>query len=202
MARYSQNRFAPVFLVVVIIIVAVVAIVGLARAVFFSGNRTDETAQQVNVSREALLSTGVDRSVQMTIRGPIVADEDFNSYRITVSPDERNLVTYRGYLDAPIDRINLGNNTTAYEEFVHALDKANLALGTPFEGDADDTRGICATGRVYEYEIMDGSDVVQRLWTSTCSGSPGSLEASVEQLTNLFVTQIPDARTPLRAINL
>lgn len=201
MARYSQNRFLPVALVVVIVIIAVVAVVSLARAVFFSGNRSSETVQ-IDTSREALLSTGVDRSVQMTIRGPIVADEDFNSYRITVSPSSRSMVTYRGYLDAPIDRINLGNNITAYDEFIHALDKANLALGEQLKEEDDDTRGICATGRVYEYEILNGTNVVKRLWTSTCKGSPGSLKASVDQLTNLFVNQIPDARTPLRDINI
>ncbi len=202
MARYSQNRFLPVLLIIIVMIIAVVAIVSLARAVFFSGDRNAEQAQQIDVSREALLSTDVDRSVRMTIRGPIVADEDFNSYRITVSPDSRSMVTYRGYLDAPIDRNNLSNNTAAYEEFVHALDKANLALGVAFEGEADDTRGICATGRVYEYEILDSDNVVKRLWTSTCSGSKGSLNASVEQLTNLFVKQIPDARSALRGINI
>ena len=98
--------------------------------------------------------------------------------------------------------MSLGNNVRAYEEFVHALDKANLALGEQFDEDKDDTRGICATGRVYEYEIYDEDTLVKRLWTSTCKGSPGSLRASAEQLTNLFTAQIPDARAPLSKISL
>ena len=202
MSRYSRNRFIPVLLIIVIMIIAIVALVSLARAIFFSGNRSGDSSQQVDVSREALLATDADRKVQMTIRGPIVADENFNSYRITVTPNSRTLVTYRGYLDRQVDRVNLGNNVKAYDEFVHALDKANLAVGVQFDEDKDDTRGICATGRVYEYEIIEGDTVVKRLWTSTCKGSPGSLKASVEQLTNLFTSQIPDAKTPLRKINL
>ena len=202
MSRYSRNRFLPILLVVVVMIIAIVALVSLARAIFFSGGDSKQTTQQVDVSREALLNTSVGHRVQMTIRGPIVADETFNSYRITVSSSSRSLVTYNGYLGQPIDEVQLSNNIPAYDEFVHALDKANLPLGTQFAKDQDDTRGICATGRLYEYEIINGDTVVKRLWTSTCKGSPGSLQASADQLTNLFVAQIPDAREVLRKIRL
>lgn len=201
MSRYSQNRFLPILLTVIIMIIAVVALVSLARAIFFSDNGPG-ASQQVDTSREALLSTDTDRKVQMTVRGPIVADENFNSYRITVTPASRAFTTYSGYLERTIDRINLNNNASAYEEFVHALDKADLTVGKQFEEENDDTRGICATGRVYEYEVINGDTIVKRLWTSTCGGSPGSLRASADQLTNLFTAQIPDAREPLRKISL
>ncbi len=181
-------------------IIAIVAIVSLARAIFFSGG--SQAPQQVDVSRDALLNTSVERKVQMTVRGPIVADEQFHSYRITVTPSSRALVTYSGYLNAQLDSIDLSNNSAAYGEFVHALDKANLALGAQFPEDKNDTRGICATGRVYEFAIMNGSDVVKHLWTSTCKGSPGSLRASTEQLRNLFLRQIPDSAAAIRKINL
>ena len=87
-------------------------------------------------------------------------------------------------------------------EFVYALDKANLPLGTQLSEEKDDTRGICATGRIYEYEIIKGEEVVKRLWTSTCKGSPGSLQASADQLTNLFKVQIPDANKVLSKIRI
>ena len=182
-------------------IIAIVALVSLARAIFFSNSRSSDTAQQVDVNRNALLDTASDRKVQMTIRGPIVADENFTSYRITVTPSARTLTTYKGYLDKQVDRVSLGNNVKAYDEFVHALDKANLPVGTQFDKDKDDTRGICAGGRVYEYEIIDGNKTTQRLRTSTCKGSPGSLRANKDQLTRLFTAQIPDAKTPLNKIS-
>ncbi len=202
MSRYSRNRFIPVLLVIVVIIIAVVALVSLARAIFFSGDRdNNQASQQLDRNRSALLTTSADRRVEMTVRGPIVAEENFNSLRIVVSPNSRTLTTYRGYLDKRIDRIKLGNNVKAYTEFVNALDKANLALGVPFSEDDDDTNGICATGRIYEYQLFEGDQSIMRLWTSTCKGSPGSLKASSEQLTDLFIAQIPDARTPLGNIN-
>jgi flagellar basal body-associated protein FliL len=86
MSRYSsRNRILPVILVVVIMIVAIVGLVALARAIFFSSGSSD-TTQQVDVSRDALLATSEGHAVQVTVRGPIVADENFNSYRITITP--------------------------------------------------------------------------------------------------------------------
>jgi len=201
MANYRTSRVLPIVLVVVIIIIAIASLVSLARVVFFSGPSTD-SAQTVDVSRDALLNTSVDHSVKMTVRGPIVADEKFYSYQITVSPNERSLTTYNGYLGTVVDQTNLPNSIPAYEQFVFALDKADLSKGTELEGEKNDVRGVCATGRVTEFEIINGANAVKKLWTSTCKGSAGSLDASVQQLTGLFTTQIPDATALIRKIDL
>jgi len=201
MANYRTSRVLPIVLVIVIIIIAIASLVSLARVVFFSGPSTD-SAQTVDVSRDALLNTAVDHSVKMTVRGPIVADEKFYSYQITVSPNERSLTTYNGYLGTVVDQTNLPNSIPAYEQFVFALDKADLSKGTELEGEKNDVRGVCATGRVTEFEIINGANTVKKLWTSTCKGSAGSLDASVQQLTGLFTTQIPDATALIRKIDL
>jgi hypothetical protein len=200
MARYSTSRIIPVALVVIIIIIAIAAIVSLARVVFFSGSSS--TPATVDTSREALLSTSADHSVRMTVRGPIVASEEFYSYRIDISPNVRAIKTFKGYLGDVVKSTSLVNSVAAYEEFVYALDKANMAKGTQLEGDKDDLRGICATGRVYEFSILEDDTVVKRLWTSTCKGSSGSLDASVQQLTRLFINQIPDAEDTIDDVNL
>lgn len=205
MSKYKQNRFLPMLLIIVIVIIAIAAIVSLARSMFFSGTddgSEEPTTGQVDESREQLLDTESGNSVQTTVRGEIVGDEEFHSYRITISPSTRTLVTYQGYLGNEVDRINLSNNRQAYDEFVHALDKANMVVGEAFEGEDDDTRGICAHGRLYEYETLQSGESTKRLWTTTCSGSPGSLYANSDQLTRLFVDQIPDARPLLREVSL
>lgn len=201
MVSYRAKRILPFVLVFVIIIVAVVALISLARAVFFNDGASDRSAI-VDTSQQALLNTASDRSVRMTVRGPIVAEEDFKSYRISITPTSRSLTTYVGYLDTVVEQNVLSNNSAAYTEFVYALDRANLSKGVAFEGEKDDTRGICATGRVYEFDIMNGSSVVKHLWTSTCNGSRGSLNASKDQLGQLFVSQIPDANATISNINL
>lgn len=200
MANYRTSRIIPIVLVVVIIIIAIASLVSLARVVFFSGSSTKSTT--VDVSREALLDTTVGRSVSMTVRGPIVADESFHSYKIDISSDARTIKTYTGYLNTIVDQNTLGNNVAAYDQFVHALDKADLTKGKQFEGDKNDTSGICATGKVYDFTIYNGNDAVKDLWTSTCSGSKGSLNASVTQLTNLFTNQIPGASAQIKKVGL
>ena len=201
MANYRTSRIIPVVLVVVIIIIAIAALVSLARVVFFSGSSTPATTQ-VDVSQAALVNTSAGRSVLMTVRGPIVADERFRSYQMTISPSARTITTYTGYLDTVVDQTSLSNSVASYEEFVFALDKANLAKGKQLEGDKNDTRGICAIGSVYEFTILNNGESVKKLWTSTCKGSPGSLEANVTQVTNLFVKQIPGADAQIKKVSL
>ncbi|MFY9228303.1 MAG: hypothetical protein WAO28_03180 [Candidatus Microsaccharimonas sp.] len=200
MARYRTSRILPVALVIIVIIIAIAALVSLARIVFFSSTST--TPATVDTSKEALLDTSVGRSVSMTVRGPIVADEEFQSYQIDISNNVREIKTYKGYLDTVVDSVALSNNVAAYEQFVYALDKANLAKGVELSGDRNDIRGICATGRLYEFTILNNKQPVKRLWTSTCKGSAGSLNANVSQLTSLFVNQIPDAEKLIDRVNL
>jgi len=199
MYRGNSSRIFPIILVLVIIAIVIVVLVSVGRAVFFGGG----SAQiEPDPGREALLSTDAGSSVSMTVRGPIVANEEFNTYRITVSPNNRNMTVYAGYLERVTETKELGNNTRAYEEFVYALDKANYMRGEAATGEDDDTRGICATGRVYEFAVMDSESTVKRLWTSTCDGSPGSFRASVEQVGELFWNQIPDSDELLSRVDL
>ncbi|HRJ06719.1 MAG TPA: hypothetical protein PK096_01835 [Candidatus Saccharibacteria bacterium] len=196
MQRSSGARLFPLFIILIIIALVIAAIVSIGRAVFNSGSDTNsEDTSQTDVGRESLLKTDESRSVQMTVRGPIVADENFTSYRIEISPSERDMDVYKGYLEDRTNGKSLSNNTQAYEQFVFALDKANMMKGENSEDSeaTDDLRGICATGYVYEFAVLEARSEVKRLWTSTCDGSPGSLQASKEQLADLFLAQVPGA---------
>jgi hypothetical protein len=68
----------------------------------------------------------------------------------------------------------------------------------------NDLRGICARGYVYEYATVSGGSEVKKLWTSSCDGSKGTLNASNEQLSGLFLAQIPDSNEliPFRQSNI
>jgi len=181
----------PVILVLIVIAIAIAALVSVGRAMLGGDQPANAPA---DTSRDALLNTAQGHSVRMTVRGPIVADENFRTHRITIDASTRSLTMYSGYLAQPLQTSQLGNSVKSYDEFVHALEKANLAKGAALTGDKDDTRGICATGKVYEFEIVQNDQPVKRLWTSTCKGSVGSLKASVSQLESLFNGQIPDSQ--------
>lgn len=201
MERSGLQRVIPIVLVLIVVIIAIVALVSLGR-VLFGGESSQQTSEPVNAGKQALTQTTADRSVRMTVRGPIVANENFHSYTMSISPDSRTMTTYVGYLGQQVATEQLGNNVQAYTQFVGALSRANLMEGTPLSGDANSTDGICATGTLYEFEVLQATNSIQKLWTTTCQGSRGSLAANLQQVSRLFQVQIPRFQELASAINL
>lgn len=197
MNNSGAQRAVPIVLIILIIIVVIAALVSVGRSIFGG-----ESEPVVNTGKESLLNTSLDRSVRMTVRGPIVGDNQFHSYTITVSPTTRNLTTYQGYLLNALETNEQTNNSKAYQQFVFALDRAKMMDHDELEGDANDTRGICSAGRLYRYEVLQASNVVKELWTTTCSRSKGSLKEPNEPLVRLFKAQIPNANGTLGRVNL
>ena len=202
--RNSISRFIPILLVIIITIVAVAAVIAIGRALFGDGGSPNNSQPNPNIenAKTALLSTDVDRSVRLTVRGPIVANENFRSYSITITPDSREMITYEGYLDNQIDRKRLDNNTKAYTELVYALDKRKMMDGKDLTEEQNDLRGICASGKIYKFETIKNNSVVKSLWTSDCSGSKGSAQANVNEILDMFLKQIPDGKKMASGIGL
>ena len=202
--RNSISRFIPILLVIIITIVAVAAVIAIGRALFGDGGSPNSPQPNPNIedAKTALLSTDVDRSVRLTVRGPIVANENFRSYSVTITPDSREMITYEGYLDNQIDRKRLDNNTKAYTELVYALDKRKMMDGKDLTEEQNDLRGICASGKIYKFETIKNNSVVKSLWTSDCSGSKGSAQANVNEILDMFLKQIPDGKKMASGIGL
>ncbi len=199
MNRGNFSRAIPVILIVIIVIIAIAAIVSLARSIF--GGDTASGPTEVDRGRTALVAVDVTRAVRLTERGPIVADENFRSYQITVTPTSRTMTTYEGYLENVIETKTYPNNTPAYEEFVHALNRAGMMNGKVLPDDSDDTRGVCASDHVYEYEVLQAERTVKRLWTSDCKNAKGSLNSDQDYLNDLFQAQIPESRELIRQLD-
>ena len=202
--RNSISRFIPILLVIIITIVAVAAVIAIGRALFGDGGSPNSPQPNPNIedAKTALLSTDVDRSVRLTVRGPIVANENFRSYSVTITPDSREMITYEGYLDNQIDRKRLDNNTKAYTELVYALDKRKMMDGKDLTDEQNDLRGICASGKIYKFETIKNNSVVKSLWTSDCSGSKGSAQSNVNEILDMFLKQIPDGKKMASGIGL
>ena len=199
--RNSFSRFVPILLVIVITIVAVAAVIAIGRALF-GGNESDQKDKNINAGQIALLSTDEGRAVRLTVRGPIVANENFRSYSVIVSPSSRQITTYEGYLDKEISQKKLDNNVKAYTELVYALDKRKMMDGTQLTEQQNDLRGICASGKVYKFETLSNNSVVKSLWTSDCSGSKGSAQANVNEILDMFLKQIPEGKKMVAGIGL
>ena len=207
MRRSSYNsfyRFVPVLLIIIVTIVIVAIVIAVGRTLIGGGNSQSNggTATQVDEGRTALLSSDLSRSVRLTVRGPIVADEKHRSYQITIGPESRVMTTYEGYIETALESTRLKNNLPAYEELIHALDKRKMMNGRALAVDQNDLRGICATGRVYQFETLMNSSTVRSLWTSDCSGSRGSAEADDGEIVSMFIQQIPDGDKMARSVGL
>ncbi len=197
MASYKTTRFIQIVFVLLIIILVIGTLVYFGRSIFFPNTNV---ASQPDISQTALLSTNADRAVRMTVRGPIVADEDYRTYQIRVTPNERALIEYKGYQNQQFDNITLVNNIPSYEQFVYALDRSNLMRGTELTGDSNDVRGVCASGNLYQFQIFKADKVVKMLWTTSCSSVHGSINASLRVLTDLIISQIPGAQKKINTL--
>jgi hypothetical protein len=188
MYKGSNPRIVPIIVTIVIVAVVIAAIVAISRALF---NGSDDTTTDAPTMSSVVLDTTATRSVNWTVRGPIVAEENFRSYRITISPSERVYTVYSGYLGAVLSTVSYANNTRAYEEFVHAL--VNADITSTRSAANEDIRGVCATGGLaYTFETLNGGNADQSLWSSTCNQSRGTMAADALKIHALFRNQIPD----------
>lgn len=190
-----MEKFLRVTLTILVITIIVVALASVMRIVF-----NNSTAVKVDDANQSLIVTDSNRAVSLTVRGKIVADEDFRSYQIKITPNARTITIYKGYLGTVISTRTLSNNTAAYEQFVYALKNANFMTGNELTGDANKTSGICAAGYLYEFKMLKDDQPTKQLWTSSCSGVKGSSTASPSRLKSLFVAQIPDADKDINKI--
>lgn len=196
MYRGGRSRLFPILVVIIIAAVVIFGLVSLVRS-FTSGGKK-ETKTQTLTSQ--LLNTDTDRSVSMTVRGPIVGDEAYRSYSITISPTNRVFTSWQGYDHTKtLDSETLGNNTTAYTQFVNALNYAGYTKTASVK--SNDTDGLCASGRVYDFVLAQGANSVNDRWTTNC-GIKGSFTANGSAIRALFLLQIQDAQEKVSTIGL
>ena len=198
MDNYRTRRIISIAVVVIIIGAAIFGLIYVGNLLFFSSGNS--ILNKTNTHESDLLSTTANRAVRMNVRGPIVADEKFHSYQIQITPNNRDLTIYNGYMNTVADNESLGNNIPSYNQFVNALDHAKLMNANELTGTANDTAGVCATGFLYQFTILNDNKQVKQLWTTSCNGVSGSLGLNFNPIMNLFIVQIPNALSKTGAI--
>lgn len=198
----DSRRVVMIIAGLVAALLLLIVFISVGRNLLSRIGSTNSTATTDSTDHSSLLKTSAGYSVEMVVRGRIVANEDFRSYTITISPSSRVMTIYKGYTDKVLDTKSLGNNEPAYEQLVFALDRANMMSGSELNGAQNDLRGRCASGRLYEFRTLKDGDVQKMLWTSNCDGSSGSLVGSRPTLQGLFTRQIPDFNRMLAGVRL
>jgi len=141
------------------------------------------TAQMVNFATTTT-------TVTMTDIFPTSANQTHHQFVTTVGQDQTTFTVEQGYEGQVLRTQSYQNNSSAYAEFLRALQISGYNLGTNDPKLADD-RGYCSAGHRYIFEINNGSQTLQRYWASTC-GSLGTSRAKVGSILQLFQRQVPD----------
>lgn len=195
-----RARIILIVLVIAIIGLLVAAILGVGKNMTGTDGGSESTQPAKSEDKPLLLSDIPNEKVEVVVRGPIVADEDFRSYKITISQGARTFNLYDGYKNELDKKTELYNNSEAFTQLVHALNKNGMAKS--IDGVDGDVRGICANGKLITFNVYIKGELKSSLWTSTCNGSKGNLGANASKLLNLFTAQVPDFDKLLSKTNL
>lgn len=186
-----------------LVIAAVIFIVVVGGIVYLLSGGSEGGSSQSPAEPEKVVVTdkGAERSIRLTVGGKIVADEDYRSYVVDISPMKRTLTISKGYSQEVINFYEYSNNAKAYEEFVYALEAAGFDKERSVSDDAADIRGVCPNGERYEFEVYDDDKLLRRLWATSCRGT-GTFGGKVESVLKLFKAQIPSDNKELRKVDL
>ena len=185
--RYIVGVLIAIGLVILVIVVIIKLI--------FGGGGSPKTAQKPLTD---YANTGV--TVQMTIEGAVVADQNYREIVINVGQNQSYVDVFQGYQNNLLTNKTYNNNAVAYATFLRSLQFAGYTLGNPNPNLADE-RGRCALGNRYVFEILQGGQDLQRYWTSTCSGVK-TFEGSFGLVRALFIRQIPDYGKAIQGVSL
>jgi hypothetical protein len=133
--------------------------------------------------------------VQMTVDGPVVGDQQHQSYRITVSNNEAIIQTLQGYEDSAIATMTYPNNQASYRSFLSSLDLAGFTKGSKVvnnQVNGEEELGDCASGDRYTFSMTNNSSQIESYWTTSCGGQ-GTFKGETAEVKQLFNLQIPPA---------
>lgn len=138
-------------------------------------------------------------SITETIIGPITAAQTHDQVDIEVTNSTASIRVSRGYDGNVVSSRDYPVSTEAFSEFLSALDHAGFTEGNTDEKLKND-KGYCAAGQRYIFTIEDGSNTIQRFWTTSCNKTK-TYKGNLTLTVNLFRKQIPDYNDLTRDVN-
>ncbi|MGD0284590.1 MAG: hypothetical protein ABSB12_03290 [Candidatus Saccharimonadales bacterium] len=128
--------------------------------------------------------------VEMTIDGPVTADQNHNSVQMIVGQSNSEINIIQGYQNNVINTQSYQNNSASYGVFLRSLDLAGYSEGKN-DPNLADYRGYCPTGDVYIYQILNGTSTIEQYWSTSCGGQ-GTFKGNDSLIQTLFDAQFPD----------
>lgn len=182
-------------------IIGVVAVVVALLLIIFALVRRPSTpnngGQPAATVRDYATRPG---TASYTIQGKVVGENERQAVRISVSPEQRTIEILQGYDETVESREVFPNTESAYNHFIHALDRAGFGLERSAE--AGDERGVCPLGNTYIYHLVSNSDEIVSTWSTTCSRNQGTFAGNARLVRQLFQNQIPEYSRQIRDVRL
>lgn len=158
----------------------------------------DEPAQQVKTQVLTDYAGGNSRVV-FTTYGRLVGEDERRSVRVTVTPVERRIEVLGGYNENVIKTETFQNNQAAYENFLSALQRSGFT--SKRSSSIEDPRGVCPSGRRFEYRLVSDGNDVSNLWSNSCDKA-GTFAGASTPVRTLFEAQIPEYSKQIQGVRL
>lgn len=182
--NWDYMRYIVSFLIAIGLIILFVIL--LLRAIFGGGG--DGTSPERNVNLADYERTNV--VMRFIIDGPVVANELHGQVRVEVARDENKLQLIRGYQGEVTRQENFNSNSSAYGNFLRAIDLLGYTKGSTSDT-LQDYRGYCPTGNRYIFQIAEGDEIKQQFWATSCTDGEGSFNGETNSVITVFQAQIP-----------
>lgn len=196
MQRRGSARLGFILLIIIVAIVLIGGIVFLAQSLFGGGTVAPTSSPQ----ESNLLTEPTDNTrVVMTVRGPVTAREKHYDIRLEISSTKRLLVVTTGY-DNPteVKRIELDNDQGAFTDLLLALNTAGYTSKSDATIDKND--GLCATGQLITFSLMDGDNTNTESWTTSCGAVTGDFTGQSSAVIDLLLNQIPGSHQAIQSV--
>jgi hypothetical protein len=156
-------------------------------------NRGDRPEQAAGINRETELVNyaATDATVRYTLGGRINARENHRVLQITVGQNERTATIFDGYQGKVLKQDTYLNDVDAFRAFLAALQNNGYTKPRIASRDVNPI-GACASGKRYNYDILNSGEVKQSLWSTSCGNTKGTFAGNASNVQNLFEAQVPD----------
>lgn len=174
---------------IIVVLMFVLIVGGLIWAINRRG-RAPEQDREVRTT-QLVDYANTTTEVKYILRGPINALENHRIIEITVSRNSRSAVILEGYNRQVLKSENYTNTQESYIQFLAALQNFGYTNTRIYEQDIQ-PEGACPQGRRADFEIIQGSEKKQSLWTTSCNQIGGTFAGRTSDIRSLFADQLPD----------
>lgn len=139
-----------------------------------------------------------DAVVSFQTDGTINADSLHNQIRISVSREQVVYEQISGYQGNVVATSSFVNNQEAFSNFLYAIGYAGFTQGRK---DGTSPIGHCPLGKRYTFKLVDGSQVVENYWSTSCN-EKGNFKGNLQLNIKLFQLQVPGYSSLVNNVDL